>query len=383
MQTAIFVAECGALGWIWWGDLARLRFAASESDGWRIGDWLVSYRFGFVRRGLLGSPLLWVAERSGTPPQWVVFWLVAALYTLLFSCLVGLLWRRTLNAWVMALLLSPAALLFPINDSGGIGRKELLVLVVLAAFLWIRPAAGRLAGNVLAFLVGMAATLTHETFAFYTPYFLVAASAVGRPLHSWRRAPELYLVAGALLALGLVTGAGADLHGDEQCDALVAAGFDGTLCEGVLHFEITTASGAIADTLRHVREDRYLPGYLLASVLSVAPLVPPFVLHRRRLRWFIKGTSAAVLLSLPLFVIAVDWGRLIHIHAMCIALIATVALQQPHVAAAPREEVNRFFGTRSVALQVLTIVVIAWYLGGWSMRHCCDGNLQPGLLRFP
>jgi hypothetical protein len=99
----------------------ELREGAATSLGFRVGDWLVNYEDGFVRRGLLGSPILWAATTFSTRPEWIVLSLQAGLYALLFVLLFLLARPRRPNIWVLAFLFSPAALLFPLYDEAVIG----------------------------------------------------------------------------------------------------------------------------------------------------------------------------------------------------------------------------------------------------------------------
>ena len=77
--TWTLLAMCGGLLLIWMPYLRHLRMGADESLPFRVGDWLVSYEAGFVRRGLPGSPILALTTRLAVPPEQVVFWIQVVL----------------------------------------------------------------------------------------------------------------------------------------------------------------------------------------------------------------------------------------------------------------------------------------------------------------
>ena len=57
--------------------------------------------------------------------------------------------------------------------------------------------------------------------------------------------------------------------------------------------------------------------------------------HDRATRLLLAMTLLSVLASLPLFVIARDWGRWMEIHAICLLLLFLL-LERPRFATAPR-----------------------------------------------
>jgi hypothetical protein len=352
----------------------ELREGAATSLGFRVGDWLVNYESGFARRGLFGSLIVWAATTLNARPEWIVLSLQAALYALLFVLLILLARPKRTNVWFLAFLFSPAALLFPLYDDAVIGRKDVLFFVAFALYAWWMPRPASRWASAAAFVLGAAVTLAHEMFFFFTPHFLVM-----RLLHTGtgsvrRFAPELSLFAGSLIALLLVATIGADMHGAAQCAALLARGFDKDLCTGIMEYPVTTIGESLRETAATIRAQHYLRDYPIAAALAALPLVPLFVsLHRGIRRAAALGLLAAFAFTLPLFVLVIDWGRLLNIHAMAISVvIAAFVLNEPAV---PRSA----FGVRQAWLRIAILLMIALYLTGWSVRHCCEAPLRAGL----
>jgi hypothetical protein len=425
------LSMAAALVALWAAYFVALREGAATSLGFRVGDWLVNYESGFARRGLLGSPIISAAAALGTRPEWIVLSLQAALYALLFGLLFLLARRKRTNVWFLAFLFSPAALLFPLYDEAVIGRKDVLFFAAFALYAWWMPRPGSRWAGAAAFTLGAAVTLAHEMFFFFTPYFFAmrllqaevrlqadtttttaggtttaadlepgtrsvrlqtdsmrairsvrlqtdsmrAIRSVRLQADFMRFAPELSLFCGALVALLLVVTIGADMQGAAQCAGLLARGFDRDLCSGIMEYPVTTIGQSLEETAVTVRAQHYLRDYPIATALAALPLVPLFASIRRRVsRAAILGLLAALVFTLPLFVLVIDWGRLVNIHAMAISvLIAAFLLDE-------RTEPGSAFGVRAAWLRIAIVLIIGLYLAGWSIRHCCEAPLGGGLL---
>ena len=366
----------------------ELREGAAASAGFRVGDWLVNYEGGFVRRGLPGTPIISAATALATRPEWIVLALQAALYAVFFLLLLALVRERRPSIWFLAFLLSPAALLFPLYDEAVIGRKDVLFFAAFALYAWWMPRPASRWASAAAFVLGAAVTLAHEMFFFFTPYFFAmrllepgrSARLPDDPrsvrlqadLH--RFTPELSLFGGALIALLLVVTVGADLRGDAQCASLLARGFDKDLCTGIMQYPSTTIRASLQETADIVRAQHYLRDYSIAAVLAAVPLVPFFASIRRRLsRAAVFSLLAALAFTLPLFVLVIDWGRLLNIHAMAISILIAAFLLEERTSPGPA------LGVRPAWLIPILLLIVV-YLTGWSIRHCCDAPLRGGLL---
>ena len=185
-----------------------------------------------------------------------------------------------------------------------------------------------------------------------------------------RFTPELSLFGGALIALLLVVTVGADLRGDAQCASLLARGFDKDLCTGIMQYPVTTIRASLQETADIVRAQHYLRDYSIAAVLAAVPLVPFFASIRRRIpRAAVLSLLAALAFTLPLFVLVIDWGRLLNIHAMAISILIAAFLLEERTAPGPA------LGVRPAWLIPILLLIVV-YLTGWSIRHCCDAPLR-------
>lgn len=322
-----------------------LQLAAVPFDEqWRIGDWLISYQGGFVRRGLIGELLIHASAWTQIDVRLLVKLLLLGLYALLFGLIAALVWPLRSTPALIALLASPAFLLFETQATPGAGRKELLLLVLLLIHLHrllrvsdahchpLRPPAW------LSLLLGLM-VLSHEMLAAFLPYF-VAASLLSADDRRQTTATGLWLcLLPGLLAAAVMLG----FRGDAEvargiCQSLAAAAPADCATIGGTQGSISFLALGFEDSLRIVQY--YNPpltflGFTLAIGLSAGPMRG--LLRQIRAGGSIDAESgrratlavlAAIALSVPLMLVVSDYGRLIHIHVACISLLLVFALRR-------------------------------------------------------
>ena len=153
-------------------------FNNSGYDGntvWNIGDWLISYEGGFVRRGLPGSIIYTISSRLSVPPIHLI-WLFSCLFYLLLAIL---LWKLCSKKVSSTLLLSPLILLGPIADNY-IVRKDVMLLTLfaisLASFRFLQSKdSPRLIGLSVINISSTMAILSHESYGFWALPALAAS----------------------------------------------------------------------------------------------------------------------------------------------------------------------------------------------------------------
>ena len=129
-------------------------------DSWTIGEWLINYQGGFVRRGLLGEGIYLLCNVIKISPIYVIWLISISSYFLLLKLTIFEAKNKVSNLF----LLSPGVFLAPIIGDFLI-RKDLLLLLIFLISLKIlkfkRP-------NILFLnLLNIAGMLIHESFAIY------------------------------------------------------------------------------------------------------------------------------------------------------------------------------------------------------------------------
>jgi hypothetical protein len=136
-------------------------------NGWTIGEWLISYSAGFVRRGLPGSVLHGIASLWGLKPIYLI-WLACLLA---YALLASMLWKLCRGKIDTIILLSPMVLLAPIIGNFLI-RKDVLILAfygmsLLVISAWSDKRFSTLPCAFLVNVISIIAILSHESYGFW------------------------------------------------------------------------------------------------------------------------------------------------------------------------------------------------------------------------
>jgi hypothetical protein len=68
-----------------------------------------------------------------------------------------------------------------------------------------------------------------------------------------------------------------------------------------------------------------------------------------------------------------DWGRLINIHVMALAVVVVAIVLDD------RDAPGSVFGVRNWWLRAAILLGVFLYLTTWSIRHCCTEAFRAGL----
>lgn len=331
-------------------------------NSWKTGDWLINYEAGPVRRGFIGTILL-NASDAGLPLLWMTFTIQVALYCWMFLSVIQLYRARERDYRWLIFIYSPAFLLFPLYDLQGGFRKEIIVLAAFA-FLCSSIAKQRLTTpRTLAIIATYGiAVLSHEASAFTLPFFLYAlrsARTTGLigPAETRRSVVALTLLSGTAV---LVSGAypGTAEAQERICNSLISKGLDPSICEGAI-VQLQTDSLHWIALIRSIASE-YLRHYPVLLALSIAPMFLIDWSTRKSIKMAIFGLVPI----LPLYVLAIDWGRWIHIQVsmtFCIIFMSNVDM--------------RIKTNPSVALLIMI------YLTTWTVPHCCANGISSNLVQ--
>ncbi|HXJ84419.1 MAG TPA: hypothetical protein VMS64_37750, partial [Candidatus Methylomirabilis sp.] len=301
---------------------------ARAGHRWIVGDWLINYAGGFVRRGLIGELLQRAQMSWGLPATYLMAGAAIVAYGTILLGTFALCLRLRKEAWLVFFLVSPATFLFPVYSYDGGYRKDalfvaFLVLLVLAS---PGPPAHRalwFAASVVIPGCAVALVLSHEALFLYFPYLVAVVRFAFRHDASLRRtAVVLSVVAGAVAFVVSVR-----FHGDADtartiCTSVRAMVSNSDVCGGAIRAMASSAGDAYRLVVWRVQHEHYLRVYSMVALLSACPYVIYLASRAARLRdpaflGVVVGVPlSAVLTSLPLFVFAGDWGRVIHLHLM-------------------------------------------------------------------
>lgn len=362
--------------------------AARLQQGHVSSDWLLDYRFGFIRRGLPGEFVWFLNDVLGVAAVYGV----AALQIAAVGVLLAGVWRLSrrvsvpLAGWFLAY--SPATLMFSLFGLTEPGRKEVLLFALFAVLAqWLlswrdRMRHGESMSWVLALVAGSLTTLmmlSHELTFLYLPW-LAWLCWLGFPAGSvLKRASLLAAVfIGPVLAFAALLVWGGSLERQAFCSSFMDAGLSASICQGVLTFPIDDLHGSLSNTRAIVGQFAYVQTYALGVVLALLPILLAGMAERVPYSFkAAAGVLGCVLWSLPLFAVAVDWGRFIQIHLVLGLVLWLFAAHRGQIVTPPSGDQHRpswHWGWSG--LMLLGVVS----LGVWNLPVCCEHGVGHGVI---
>jgi|GEM_PF-4974909 len=340
---------------------------------WSIADWLVNYSGGFVRRGLGGEIFINLSHVTGVPANILV--LSAQLFSsaCFYCCFWFFLARVRIDWSIMLLIGSPAFFLLPALDDIVGARKEVLLFAIFGIWLIITQTLlptkrqAQMCGLILSFFV-----LIHELTFFYIGYFCLALLQCSN-WKEWQAALIRLcpIVIYPLLTLGVIAVASGDLDNPARCARLHAIGASEGVCTGALNIDINNVENAWQQFSRR----DYVKSMINLAFSLFYPLFICVCLMRNHLPKLTARIVIGYLLcfgaSLPLFLLALDWGRWLNIHITLIGLacLAMIKFQSSPLTHGKLSNKQKLMGlTLALAGSALT----------WHSLHCCQANfVQP------
>ena len=329
-----------------------------QPNGWSLAEWLINYRGGFVRRGLVGEGLWRIAAMTHLS----VFALAAALEWLAYAMTLWGVWRLSRGvrwswAWV-ALLLSPATLVLPVLDPPDAVKKEFLLFAGMA---WMIGALlrGRWRGWEIALALTVftqVMVLTQEASLVTLPYVFTAvliAEADTRLALRRIAVPVVLLLPSAWM---VAAHAGSAETAQAVCVSLGGTwpGEAGSLCSGAIAWLAKTPRDAANEVASRALAHHYFALYVPCLLLAMLPIV--LVLRKvrgREVRWVLAASGLAWVLSFALFRVGVDWGRWIEMHCVCMMLLLMM--------------IDRDGREHALAWSARKALAVALYVTCWTM----------------
>lgn len=304
-------------------------------DGWRQGDWLINFGSGLVRRGLLGESFIWLSDASGLSLRLIIILSQAALWTNLVW-LSWLIWQRYPHRNLLILLFASPMIFFLTwaGDVQGIMRKEILGYLAIACLILCSLSATRRSAIALGglgvglFTLGLIGNILH---LFLAPAMLTGLYFLKQQGRLRYGVWLLYSGLSAAMALlwfgfALMFKDIPDLTG--VCEPLLQRDMNQAICDHAIRWLVAGdvdhgAQVAVRITLASVLQ------FTTVALIGVIPLALAAHFFKA---W--RRVTIIVLIcfvpTLPLYIIATDWGRFFSIsYTMAISLILIAQVTMP------------------------------------------------------
>jgi hypothetical protein len=349
-----------------------------KDRAWTISDWLINYEGGFVRRGLAGQTFYLLSRLFHTSPIPFVLMTYFTAYALLLVIFRRLVLQSTRELWVIATLLSPATLAFPILDMSAGFRKEIVFLAILAAFVAASLCDRFSAWAFAVYLTGAAPilVLVHESLICFAPYFFAALLLAGKSVQQALRICILPFVLAMVAAFFSATHIGGIETASKICASIgypLELNGRGQICSGgSIAYSTHTRAFAREKMGEFIRETSCFTVYSLTALLALAPVVigsrriaRAGFARQTKILWVTAAISFAC--SLVLFAFAIDWGRWIYIHVLSIAMLL-LSLDNRRHEGFPASSRTSPTGHNNIRL-IVAALVLAAYATLWTLPH--------------
>ncbi|WP_284463243.1 hypothetical protein [Chryseobacterium sp.] len=288
-----------------------------KDDGYILADWLINYEDGgFKRRGLSGSFFFILQDITGFSLNYIVYFFQFMIISLFFWLYAKLIRYKVTDLLYLSLLLSSIGFVGLLNTVTYVGKKEFIVFLLFTYFVYLLDNNRLTKYKEYIFCILLfISTLLHEVTLFYTPYFAIALYVKSGKIEVRRYIKfflSVFIPAAAIILLGKNVNEGMSL------EILSKRGVHPTY--GIFYWNI--------DERQYIKE--HLNEYLLyfislgISILHIAYYLK-YLTNRKILFILLSG---AFIFSLPLFYLAIDWGRWMYIHMMLLIVLFALLLKK-------------------------------------------------------
>jgi len=340
-----------------------------HDHGYNIGDWLINYQGGFVRRGLFGEIALQLSYLTRTSPG---IWVVVA-QSLSYLCFFGfttwLLWKNQNTVLFLALVFSPATFLFHLQDFEGGYRKEILFLAVLAFLSWSARYCSdqKFERNffIILFFYPLF-ILSHEMLALFMPYLFAVYSIRKKPV--WI---DILKISGFLLFSFVAFFFCLKYSGSRaEVVAILESLGEYAPRKGSINDLPARAINVFKRNMESLAEGNGKYHYLQSLLLVSVSFIP--------LRGALKQLAAnkvcffsillGLLCAMPLFAVATDWGRFIYIQVTSIFLLCLLV----DSCQGEKNRLTVLIENQKIHIWLPIILIVLYlYATSWGIEHCC------------
>jgi len=310
----------------------------TEHSMWQYSDWLINYQGGFIRRGLIGEILFQIHKITSISLDAIIFYFVIFLYLFFSYFLIRSLKFLEKSKINILIFLSPGFFLYPVMNSAVIGRKEILIFFIMGFFTFFEKF---FKGKILLMLIILSLfflSLSHSGLLFYAPYliflyFLIKFSRNEKVIFF-----ELLFILISLLIIFLLilfNQQASTIQVMEICDSVKE--FVNENCKNYGQFNLLKFSSS--DMWSTFGAAMYYKKYTLIYVISLIAVylflsVKLYYSKFKENYLYLNSVNPLIILillfflTLPIYIIAIDWGRWIYMSYTCIFFIYIFCLKK-------------------------------------------------------
>jgi hypothetical protein len=354
---------------------ARVDYVLANSwSGWSVGDWVINYDLGFVRRGLSGEIIRWISNSLNIKINWSTYFIQCLVYfSFIFLFLNGLK-NKKITFWFLLLCFTPGFLLFTYYDGMAVGRKEIAIFALFA--IWINFINSNKINITISLVIACVLfflTLIHESFFFYSLYFYMAV-CLSEASSRAKLNVTLVIPMASAVALLITYLYAKTLDGSLICADLLSHGLNKNICEGVIGYGNVTPTLEIQKYITNFNFQNIKDIILIFGIVIIPNLLYLASMNTssHSKRKFILWNIFLILISFPLFIMAIDWGRWVSMHITLSVISLTIFLESKSKRSKRSAELFIF---RQKFIYLLTaLVIFIVFTTFYSIQHCCENG---------
>lgn len=286
-----------------------------NSDGYILGDWLINYQDGgFKRRGLSGSFFFLIQDITGFRLNYIVYFFQVIIISGFFYIYYKIIQRKSPDLLYLSLLFSAIGFIGIFNCVDYVGKKEMIIFFIFSVFVKLLDEEKLNQFKeyivVLALFVAM---FFHEITVFFVPYFLIALYIKNGKLEIKR---YLKYILATVIPACLIFFLGKEINEGHSLEILKERGV--VLTKGIFFWNFDERKYFVD----HFSEYRL---YVISFLISVAH-VAVYLKYQKCQKFLSIALVLTFLFSLPLFYLAIDWGRWLYIHMIFIIILFSLLL---------------------------------------------------------
>ena len=333
-----------------------------------IAEWLINYQGGFVRRGLLGELIYQISLFFELNLRFTFLILQIFLYLSYYFLIYNLFKNINFNYLIFISVFSPLFILFPIAELEALGRKEviLFIMLILSSYFLFNFKENNYALFFISFSFPIL-LLIFETSIFYSFFFIIIILVSRKELDKKYLIKLFFLSVPSLIIVFLLNLNPHSIQDTEKmCDALKKIGESCGMPTFFLSKKIGYHMQEVNWKFEHVLR------YLLIFTLGFGPLLVliknSYFNEDKVSRYFIKLQPVyffliPIFISFIMMVIAVDSGRWMHMSYTCTIITYFTMFKNEIILLNQKNTIIKFFNKRIydfIKIILFLILCISW-----------------------
>lgn len=338
-----------------------------------VGDWLINYSAGFIRRGLMGSFILEISSLTHIRPAQIVAIFKIISYCIIYLSAIYIISKAKIFKIGHAFLFTyQTNFMFPLLDFRGSGRKEILLLALFSIFSIKKNK--KLVNNSLILLSSALFVLTfvHDALFWFYPFVLLLLSKIF-PNKNLTFKKCLIVLTPSVISTFIVVAYGTKM--DLETLDLMTKAID------PINFKLWSNSITYVTWDFNEQINSILRSLKVSSIINLCftLLLVYFPIHLLtkidnhelfKNKKFLHSLIGCLLFQGPL-ILAKDWGRWIYVDSTMLYLTYFLTLSQD-LESNVNIKVNEFTRMKTV----LTFSLLLLFIFTWRLHHCCATGFE-------